>query len=78
MKLVAFFVFSPYVISITIIAGKVMNKISRFVIWICARFDRAQIEQIIQQLQDILANRNPDVKPRDDFKKNIRNTRTSM
>jgi BMFP domain-containing protein YqiC len=55
-----------------------MNKITRFVIWICSRFDRAQIEDIVKQLQEILANRNSEVKPRDDFKKNIRTTETSM
>lgn len=55
-----------------------MNKITRFVIWICSRFDRARIEDIVKQLQEILANRNPEVKPRDDFKKNIRTTETSM
>ena len=55
-----------------------MDRISRFVIWICSKFDREQIERIVQQLQEILANRNPEVKPKDDFKKNIRTTGTSM
>lgn len=45
-----------------------MNKISRFVIWICSKFTRDQIQLIIQELSDILNNRNPDVKPKDDFK----------
>ena len=45
-----------------------MTKISRFVIWICSKFTRQQIELIIQELSDILNNRNPDVKPKDDFK----------
>lgn len=45
-----------------------MTKISRFVIWICSKFTRQQIEFIIQELSDILNNRNPDVKPKDDFK----------
>jgi hypothetical protein len=55
-----------------------LDRISRFVIWICSKFDREQIQRIIQELQDILANRNPEVKPKDDFKKNIQITRTSM
>ncbi len=55
-----------------------MDRISRFVIWICSKFDRQQIERMVVELQDILSNRNPEVKPKDDFKKNIRTTRTSM
>ncbi|MFQ5676414.1 MAG: hypothetical protein ACE5G1_10995 [bacterium] len=55
-----------------------MDRISRFVIWICSKFDREQVERIVRELQDILANRNPEVKPKDDFKKNIRTTGTSM
>jgi len=55
-----------------------MKKISRFVVWICSKFNREQIEEIIRQLQDILANRNLEVKPKDDFKKNIQNIGTSM
>ena len=53
------------------------DRISRFVIWICSKFDREQIQRIIQELQDIIADRNPDVKPKDDFKKNIQTTGTS-
>lgn len=48
-----------------------MDQISRFVIWICQKFDRSQIERIVKELQNILSNNNPDVKPKDDFKKNI-------
>jgi hypothetical protein len=54
-----------------------MDRISRFVIWICKKFNRDQIIRIIYELQEILADRNPDVKPRDDFKKNIRTTEIS-
>jgi len=46
-----------------------MDRISRFVLWICSKFDREQIEHIVKELQDILANRNSEVKPKDDFKK---------
>ena len=45
-----------------------MRKVERFVIWICSKFTRSEIEEIIQGLSDVLANRNPEVKPRDDFK----------
>lgn len=48
------------------------DRITRFVIWICSKFNRQEIERIISGLQEILADRNPEVKPRDDFKKNIR------
>ncbi len=54
-----------------------MDQVSRFVVWVCQKFDRTQIERITQELQNILANKNPDVKPKDDFKKNIRTTGNS-
>lgn len=52
-----------------------MPRISRFVIWICKKFNREEIVNIIEQLIDILENRNPDVKPRDDFKEKHPNYR---
>lgn len=45
-----------------------MSRIPRFVIWICSKFNCREIEQIIQGLLDVLRNRNPEVKPKDDFK----------
>ena len=45
-----------------------MKKTARFVIWICSESTREEIEEIIQGLLDVLANRNPEVKPKDDFK----------
>ena len=45
-----------------------MNRIARFIIWICSKFNRAEIEQIIHGLLEVLANRNPEIKPKDDFK----------
>jgi putative transposase len=45
-----------------------MGRVARFVIWICSKFNRAEIVQIIYGLQDVLAERNPEVKPKDDFK----------
>jgi len=45
-----------------------MPKIARFVIWICSKFTRKEIELIINGLIDVLHNRNPEIKPKDDFK----------
>lgn len=57
--------------------GAIMSitRISRFVIWICSKFTRTEIERIIYGLSEILANRNPDVKPKDDFKEKHPNYR---
>jgi len=52
-----------------------MSKIARFVIWICSKFTRIEIEQIIAGLLDVLNNRNPEVKPKDDFKEKHPNYR---
>jgi len=52
-----------------------MDRVSRFVIWICSKFNREQIERIIKDLQEILTNRNPEVKPQDDFKEKHPNYR---
>ena len=53
-----------------------MKRIDRFVLWLCSKFTRSEIEQIIQGLSDVLANRNPDVKPKDDFKEKHPNYRS--
>jgi len=53
-----------------------MRKTSRFVIWICSKFIREEIEEIIKGLLDVLADRNPDVKPKDDFKEKHPNYRS--
>lgn len=45
-----------------------MTKVARFVVWICSKFTRKEIELIINGLLDVLNNRNPEVKPKDDFK----------
>ncbi len=47
-----------------------MKKTTRFVIWICFKFKCSEIEQIIQSLIEVLANCNPEVTPKDDFKEN--------
>lgn len=53
-----------------------MDSISRFVIWICKRFTREQIERIIKELGEILKNRNPEINFKDDFKEKHPNYRS--
>lgn len=52
-----------------------LSKIARFVVWICSKFTKTEIEQIVVGLSDILADRNPEVKPKDDFKEKHPNYR---
>ncbi len=52
-----------------------MDKISRFVVWICSKFTKEQIEKIVLQLTEILQNKNPEIKPKDDFKEKHPNYR---
>lgn len=51
------------------------SRIARFIIWICSKFTRVEIEQIAAGLLDVLKNRNPEVKPKDDFKEKHPNYR---
>jgi hypothetical protein len=51
------------------------SRIARFIIWVCSKFTRLEIEQIVSGLSDVLANRNPEVKPKDDFKEKHPNYR---
>lgn len=44
------------------------NRVSRFIIWICSKFTRTEIEFIVTELSNILLNRNPEIKPKDHFK----------
>src|SRR5213594_3055215 len=44
-----------------------MKKIARFVLWLCRNFTRQELEEIIQRLQPILSEREPEIPPRDDF-----------
>lgn len=52
-----------------------MSKVSRFVVWICRKFNREEIEKIITELTSILKNPNAEVKPRDPFKEDHPNYR---
>lgn len=51
------------------------GKIARFVIWICSKFIKEEIEQIVIGLLDVLAGGNPEVKPKDDFQEKHPNYR---
>lgn len=51
------------------------SRIARFIIWISSKFTRVEIEQIITGLSDVIQNRNPEVKPKDDFKEKHPNYR---
>ena len=51
------------------------SRVARFIIWICSKFTRVEIEQIITGLSDVIQNRNPEVKPKDDFKEKHPNYR---
>jgi hypothetical protein len=53
-----------------------LSKIARFVVWICSKFTKTEIEQIVVGLSDVLENRNPEIKPRDDFKEKHPNYRS--
>ena len=52
-----------------------MTKMARFAVWICSKFNKSEIEFLVKELTDILKNRNPEVKPKDDFKENYPNYR---
>jgi hypothetical protein len=46
-----------------------MNQIPRFVVWLCARFNREQIELIVKELSKILKSKQElPTKPKDAFK----------
>jgi hypothetical protein len=45
-----------------------LSKITRFVLWLCKKFSRQELEQILGQLEQILSERGPEIAPRDDFR----------
>lgn len=45
-----------------------MDRISGFIVWICKRFNREQIEKIINGLVQALSDSNSEIKDRDQFK----------
>ena len=52
-----------------------MTKIQSFVIWVCKKFDREQILDIIDELVTVLADKYHNVKPQDEFKEKHPNYR---
>lgn len=52
-----------------------MNQVSRFVVWICRKFRRSEIEKIIEELTTILKDPNSDVKPKGEFEEEHPNYR---
>ncbi len=45
-----------------------MKSIQRFIVWVCKRFSREEILNIVDQLIRVLNDENPDIKPKDAFK----------
>ena len=45
-----------------------MGNIPRLVLWLCKKFTRQQLQELVHQLQKILAGRQPEPQPRDDFR----------
>ncbi len=52
-----------------------MGKITRLVLWLCRKFTRQDLQDLIEQLQQVLAGREPEVHPRDDFRQQHPNYR---
>lgn len=52
-----------------------MKKITRIIIWLCSKFNKEEIESITFGLIEILNDRNPEIKPKDDFKQKHPNYR---
>jgi len=51
------------------------NNISKFIIWICKKFNRKQVEQIVLELSKILKDPNAEFQPKDTFKEDHPNYR---
>jgi len=45
-----------------------MDHITRFVVWICKRFNREQVTRIIEELKTVLSDPNAEIKPKDTFR----------
>jgi len=52
-----------------------MQRISRFVVWICKKFNRTQIEHIVKSLLDVLYDPSSEIQPKDQFKEEHPNYR---
>jgi len=45
-----------------------MSKIPRLVLWLCRKFTRRDLQELVEELQQVLAGREPEIQPRDDFR----------
>jgi hypothetical protein len=45
-----------------------LPEITRFVLWLCRKFSRQELETIIAQLQQILSQWQPEILPHNDFR----------
>ena len=45
-----------------------MNQIQRLIVWICQRFSRDQILEIVDELTKILHDKHSKLQPKDEFK----------
>jgi len=45
-----------------------MGKITRLVLWLCRKFTRQDLRDLVEQLQQVLAGGQPEIQPRDDFR----------
>lgn len=52
-----------------------MNKMARFIVWLCNKFNRVELEYIVSELTSILKSKNPEIKLKDDFKETHPNYR---
>jgi len=52
-----------------------MKKIQRFVIWVCSKFNREELLNIVDELIKVLNDQNPEIKPKDNFKEKHPNYR---
>ena len=52
-----------------------MSKITKFVVWICSKFSRKQVEAIVAELIAILKDTNSRFGPRNEFKEEHPNYR---
>ena len=45
-----------------------MGKIPRLVVWLCRKLTRQDLQELVHELEEILAGRQPEPQPRDDFR----------
>ena len=51
------------------------NNVTRFIVWICKKFTRTQVENIVLELSRILKDPNAEIQPKDTFKEDNPNYR---